>query len=233
MEKIDKRIHYIIMLDTETANTLHTEKGLDMSSVLVYDMGWQVIDKRGKVYERKSYINKDIFYDEANLMQSAYYAKKIPNYVADIQASRRKVATFYEIRQDFINTMKKYNTMTVCAHNARFDYNALNVTQRWLTKSKYRFFLPYGTEIWDTLKMARDVVVSTPTYQHFCEEHGYMTKHAKPQPQATAEVIYRYIIKDVTFQEAHTGLEDVEIETKILAYCFRKHKKMRKGLWTN
>ena len=48
--KIDKRIHYIIMLDTETCNT-HTDEngGLDMSSVLVYDLGWQVIDKRGRV----------------------------------------------------------------------------------------------------------------------------------------------------------------------------------------
>ena len=48
-QKIDRRKHYIMMLDTETCNTLVDEKGqLDMSSVLVYDLGWKVIDKNGK-----------------------------------------------------------------------------------------------------------------------------------------------------------------------------------------
>ena len=44
--------------------------------------------------------------------------------------------------------MKRYNTNIVCAHNSRFDYNALNTTQRYLTKSKYRYYFPYGTEVW-------------------------------------------------------------------------------------
>ena len=50
---------------------------------------------------------------------------------------------------------------------------------------------------------------------------------------ASAENLYRFIIKDPTFIEAHTGLEDVMIEKEIMAYCFRQHKKMRKKLWEN
>jgi hypothetical protein len=42
--------------------------------------------------------------------------------------------------------------------------------------------------------------------------------------------MYRFIINDPTFKEAHTGLRDVEIETAIMAECFRKHAKMRKEL---
>lgn len=231
-QKIDRRKHYIMMLDTETCNTLVDEKGqLDMSSVLVYDLGWKVIDKNGKVYEEKSYIAKEIFYGESELMQSAYYAQKIPMYLEQIAQGKRIVATFYEIRKDFVETMEKYATNTVCAHNARFDYNALNGTQRWLTKSKYRYFFPYGTEVWDTLKMARDVVAKTPTYKAFCERNGYMTKNN--QVRLTAEILYRYISGNDDFIESHTGLEDVEIERQILAYCFRKHKAMRKTLWNN
>ena len=33
------------------------------------------------------------------------------------------------------------------------------------------------------------------------------------------------------FVENHTGLEDVEIETKILVYCLKSHVKMRKLLF--
>lgn len=231
-KKIDRRIHYIMMTDTETANTLVRDDGsLDMTSVFVYDIGWQVTDKRGNVYEEKSYIVKEIFYGESELMKSAYYAKKIPMYLQEIAEGKRIVASYYEIRKDFWETMERYETKTVSAHNARFDYNAINTTQRWLTKSKYRYFFPYEVEMWDTMKMARDVILPMPTYRRFCEENGYMTKHKTPRPRLTAEILYRFISGDMEFVESHTGLEDVDIERQILAYCFRQHKAMRKGLW--
>ena len=222
MNKIDRRITYIVMLDTETCNTIQEDKGLDMSSVLVYDIGWQIIDKRGKVYEQKSYINSDIFYHEAELMKSAYYAKKIPQYLQDIIEGKRQVATYYEIRKDLCETMVRYETNIVCAHNARCDYNSTNITQRWLTKSKYGYFLPYGTEVWDTLKASRLVIQKMPSFQKFCKENNFLTKHKNPRPQLTAEVLYKFISKDLNFAESHTGLEDVDIERQILAYCFKR-----------
>ena len=79
--------------------------------------------------------------------------------------------------------------------------------------------------------MARDVVAKMPTYRKFCEDNGFMTKHATPQPQLTAEVLYRFITDNTEFIESHTGLEDVEIETEILKYCVRQHKPMRKKLF--
>ena len=79
--------------------------------------------------------------------------------------------------------------------------------------------------------MANDVVAKTPTYRKFCFDNGYVTSHKTPRPQVKAEVIYRYITGDNDFIESHTGLEDVLIEKEILAYCFSKHKKMRKKLY--
>ena len=230
--KIDHRHNYGIMLDTETANTLSTENGgLDMSNVLPYDFGFAIIDSHGRVYEKYSFVNSDIFVHERDLMRSAYYANKIPQYVEDLRAGRRKMATTYEIRKKLLDKMKEYNCSFVCAHNARFDYNACNNIQRWTTKSKYRYFFPYNIEIWDTMKMARDVIQPMPTYQRFCINNGYLTAQGKPR--LTAEILYRFISRDNDFVESHTGLEDVEIEVQILAYCVRQHKKMRKKLWGN
>lgn len=230
MEKIDRRRHYILVLDTETANTITNPDGsMDMSSTLVYDCGWQVVDTHGNVYEKASYINQDIFYKERELMRSAYYAKKIPMYEAQIAEGSRIVASTYEIKKAMWDTISKWNIKEVCAHNARFDYNSLNTTQRWTTKSKYRYWFPYGIEIWDTMKMARSVILQMPTYRRFCEENGFLTKSG--QLSCKAENLYRFIIKDPTFVEAHTGLEDVEIESQILAYCYRQHKPMKKKLF--
>ena len=228
---IDKRKHYIIVLDTETCPLDKDFNGVTPYNMFVYDIGWAVVDKKGNVYETKSYINRDIFFDEKELMDSAYYSNKLPQYYEDIKNGTRKVATWYNIRKDLADTMARYNTKTVCAHNARFDDGATKNTQRWLTKSKFRYFFPKKTEIWDTMKMAQDVVAKTPTYKEFCEDNGYMTKHKTPRPQVKAEVLYKYITGDNDFIESHTALEDVLIEKEILAYCFNKHKKMRKELY--
>lgn len=228
-KKIDRRHRYGIMLDTETANTLQENNTLDMSCVLPYDFGFAVIDSKGNIYEEFSFVNSDIFVDEKEMMSSAYYANKIPLYLRGLEDGSRTMSNTYEIRKVLIDKMKEYNCGFVCAHNARFDLTACNNIQRWTTKSKYRYFFPYGTEIWDTMKMARDVIAPMSTYQKFCSENGYLTKQGKPR--LTAEILYRFISKDVTFVEDHTGLEDVRIEVEILKYCKRQHKKMRKKLF--
>ena len=228
--KIDYRHHYILCVDTETANALVRENGkMDMSNVLMYDCGWCVMDTTGRVYVERSFVNRDIFVYERELMASAYYAKKIPQYVEDLRNGKRIMANTYEIRKQMLEDMAEYHITEVMAHNAYFDQNALNVIQRWTTKSRFRFWFPYGTVIWDTMKMARDVMHKMPTYRKFCEENGFVTKTG--QLSAKAEDLYRFIIKDPTFVESHTGLEDVQIEREIFLYCRKQHKKMRKGLY--
>ena len=230
--KIDKRHRYGILLDTETANTIMEEDGkLCTLYSLPYDLGFKVIDTKGRQYENHSYVNADIFYGERELMQSAYYSKKIPQYIEDIKSGKRIVKNTYQLRKIIFDLIKKYDIKFVVAHNCRFDLTALNNIQRWTTKSKYRYFFPKGIEFWDTLKMARDVIGKKETYRQFCEENGFMTKHSKPQPQFTAEVLYRFITQDTEFVESHTGFEDVEIELEIFKYCVRQKKKMRKKLF--
>lgn len=230
--KIDRRRRYIVVIDTETCNGIVTAKGdLDLKDSLVYDLGIAVIDKRGTIYETYSFIIRDTFFGMRDVMKSAYYANKIPMYRKDIQDSKRKVISFLEAKLILRDIMEKYNTNVICAHNARFDYNALNTTQRYLTKSAFRYFFPYGTEFWDSLKMARSVMGQMKGYRYFCERNGFMTRHKVPQCRFTAEICYKYIINDVDFTESHTGLEDVLIEAQIVAYCFRQHKKMKKLLF--
>ena len=228
-KKIDRRISYKIVIDTETCPVDRDFDGVAPENMWVYDLGYAVVDKRGNVYETFSFVNADIFLNEKELMKSAYYAKKIPMYWEDIKAGKRILTSFYNIRKQLLASIEEYEVTEIFAHNMRFDYGTLNVTQRWLTKSKYRYFFPYGMEICDTLKMARDILGNMPTYRRFCEENGLMTKNN--QPQYKAETIYKFITKNLDFVESHTGLEDVLIEKEILAYCYKQHKKMRKLLF--
>lgn len=142
------------------------------------------------------------------------------------------MATTYEIRKAMLDTIEKWGIKEVAAHNARFDYNALNVTQRYTTASRFRYWFPFDSvEIWDTMKMAQDVICQMPTYKKFCQENGYVLKNG--QPRKTAEILWRFISGNNDFEESHTGLEDVLIEAEIMFYCFRQHKPMRKALFEN
>lgn len=218
---MDKRHIYGIMIDTETCNT--------MEDPFCYDISWQVIDSHGRLYANRSFAVRQVFEDMPELMASAYYANKIPAYWEQIRKGEKILTSLYEIRQVLIKDVENYNCKFICAHNARFDNCSLNTTQRYLTSSKFRYFLPYGIEWWDTMKMANDTICKMPTYRKFCEENGYITKNK--QLRKTAEILYRFVNADNEFIEEHKALEDVDIERQILAYCVRKHKKMRKKLW--
>ena len=215
--KIDKRKKYILVLDVETANST--------DDALTYDIGCAIADKQGNIYETRSFIINDIFVGEKDLMQSAYYAKKIPKYEERILQGDFIVTNFYKARFNILALMKKYNCTTVAAYNANFDRNALNVTQRWLTKSKYRFYFPYGTEIMCIWHMACQVLYTQKSFIKMARENGFVSEAGNLR--TSAEVGFRYMINDYDFEEDHTGLEDVKIEVQIMARCFRQHKPMK------
>jgi hypothetical protein len=231
MNKIDRRIAYRVVLDTETCPLDKDFEGVDPNNMWVYDVGYAIVDKRGKVYRERSFINADIFLNEKLLMNSSYYANKIPQYWEDIKSGKRVLTSFYNIRKTLLEDIAEFEVEEIYAYNMRFDYLSLNNTERWLTKSQYRYFLTKDLVICDIMKMARDVIAPMPTYKRFCEEHGYMTKNNRVQLKA--ETVYKFITKDLDFIESHTGLEDVMIEKEILAYCYRQHKAMRRKLWEN
>lgn len=231
MDKIDRRITYKIVLDTETCPIDNTLEGVDPNNMFTYDIGWTIADKRGNVYKTRSFINRDIFIKEKELMSSSYYANKIPMYWEDIKQGSRVVASWYEIIKTLKEDMAEYEINEVYAYNMRFDYYTTATTQRWLTKSKYRYVFPYGTEICDIMKMAYDVIGKMPTYKKFCEDNNLFTKTGRLSMKA--EDVYRFIKNDTEFIESHTALEDALIETEILAYCYKQKKKMRRKLWEN
>ena len=211
---------YYLVLDVETANST--------DDALVYDLGYAIVDRFGNVYEADSFVVSDIFYDEAELMTSAYYAEKIPQYIQGIKDRAFKVRTFRQVRWLIKDAMERWNCSIVCAYNANFDVTALNTTERWLTKSQYRYFLPYGTQVFCIWHMACQVICTQTKYIKFCLANNFVSPSGNIK--TSAEAVYAFLTKDSHYEECHTGLKDVLIESKIMAECFRKHKKMEKNI---
>ncbi len=204
---------------TEKFIVLDTETTIDFDTPLCYDIGFAVVDKTGKNYEEKSFVIAEVFLNE-DLMESAFFIDKMEQYWKDIKKGKRKMVRFSTARWQLIDTMKKYDTKIVVAHNASFDYRALNISQRFLCNPKYRFFFPFGTEIWDTLKMSKQAFGNDENYKQFCIDNNLLTKNN--HVPFSAEKLYQFIINDLTFEESHTGLEDVLIEKEIFAECIKR-----------
>ncbi len=217
-----------LVFDTEVCNCPKIDGQLDVANGQVYDLGIQIVDKDGFVYDEYSIVNGDVFWGMPEAMKEAYFADKRPQYVADILAGNRKVLNTWQMYKLVRELCEEYDVKACIAHNARFDIKVLNATMRYQTKSRCRWFFPYGMQIWDTMKMANDTICKQKRYIQFCNENGYMTNHATPQVRKNAEIIWRYLMDDVTFEEEHTGLADVAIEAQIFAECVRQHKKMER-----
>lgn len=211
-----------LFLDCETAETPKINGQLDVANGQVYDLGIAVVDETGQIYDQMSMVNEDVFFGMSQSMQEAYYADKIPQYLEDMRMGNHKIVDTWQMYQIFHQWCNKWEPCAVVAHNAFFDVKALNATMRYQTKSRCRWFLPWGMVILDTMAMARNTFVTDPQYVTWCKEHGYMTNHCNPRPRLTAEVLYKFITKNLQFEESHTGLEDVKIETQIFVNCLSR-----------
>lgn len=201
--------------------------GLD--NPLSYDIGFKIIDNTKKEYSSLSLVIYDI-YKQKDLMNSAYYADKLPKYEIKLQSGERKMVTFRTAKFTISELMEKYNVTDIYAYNMNFDKRGLNNTQRFVTDGKYKYFFPYGTKFHCIWNMACQVLMARPSYIKEALKNNWVSE--KGNIKTNAECCYRYLTKDPTFKEAHEGIDDVNIETEILLACFRQHKKMKTEPYT-
>jgi hypothetical protein len=200
-----------IVIDTETANTIEEP--------LAYDIGCAVVDDDFNVIKSESYAVAEIFLDK-ELMSTAYFADKIPQYWEEIKSGDRKLARLSTIFKSLKADCLAYDVSKIYAHNARFDDLSLKLTTRFISGSKFRYFFPYGITVCDTLRMSREIFGKDDDYAEFCEKNGYYT--SRKQKKMTAEILYRFLSGQKEFEEEHKGLADVLIEKEILKECIKR-----------
>lgn len=214
----DKRKKYFLVIDIETANTT--------DDPLAYDVGFAICDRTGAIVEFHSYTVQDVFFYEKSLMQTCYYAEKLPLYYEEHQKRVRQVVNIWELRSIVHNVMAYWNIDAMYAYNAAFDMRGLNCTLRYVTKSRGRWFFPYGTQCFCIWAMACSTIGQQKTFIKWAVNNGKVSPAGNIS--TNAETMYAYISNQVEFEERHMGLADVEIECKLLAHCLRQHKKMDK-----
>lgn len=215
MKKINlQKEKYLLFVDTETIGTLNVKE-----SILPFEIGTKVYDlTTKKVVREKSYLVRK-FFNNKYIMYSTFSATKYPEYFEKLENDKRyKTCSVADIMQDLTKVISRYNIKVMVAHNGNFDKTAIE-----------RLCNDFGVEnpfekldLLDTMEMSR-VITFSQEYTDYCltnkdilnsmKESCFITNGGRVR--TTAQAIYSYITNNPNFQEAHTGLEDINIEIAI------------------
>lgn len=215
IKKVDlKKERYLMFIDTETIGTLNVKE-----SVLPFEIGMKIFDLESKkVVKEKSYLVRK-FFNNKYIMLSTFSATKYPNYFEKLQNDKRyKTMSVNDISKDIEKNIQRYNVKIMVAHNGNFDKTAMA-----------RLFEDFGVDnpfenidLLDTQEISK-VITFSKAYTEFClankdrlnsvKDSCFITNSGRVR--ITAQAIYCYITQDPTFEEAHTGLEDLDIEIEI------------------
>lgn len=215
IKKIDlKKQKYIMFIDVETIGSLYVSE-----SVLPFEIGMKVVDIENlKIVKEKSYLVRK-FFNNKYIMLSTFSATKYPEYLKKIETDKRyKLMSVNDISKDIEKIAQRYNIKVMTAHNGNFDKTAMA-----------RLFDDFGTDnpfenidLLDTLELSK-VITFSKDYADYCIAHKDRLNDMKEscfitnsgRVRITAQAIYCYITNNSQFQEAHTGLEDIDIEIEI------------------
>lgn len=208
---------YRIILDTETAGNV-----MQHDTLRVYDFGFVLVDSKFDTVLERRYFVSEIFNDH-ELMNSAYYAKKLPKYYQALANKEVEIRPWLAIMKEFAELCKAYNVKEVWAYNAGFDRDATNATTKALSNGFKTWFMPYGVQ-WKCIHhAATSTLCNSKHYFKFAHDNGMIS--SKGNLQTNAECVYAYLMNDASYKEEHTALEDAKIEAAILAKIKRRHQK--------
>ena len=192
----------ICVFDTETTS---------LDKPFCYDIGYIIINTETWETLSRSFVVEQIWHN-LPLFQSAYYAEKRPLYVSAMRARTSILDKFGYICQQMRRDFKQYNVNGAYAFNSDFDEKVFNFNCDW-----YKCNNPFDNiPIFDIRGYAHNFLVGED-YKKFCDENGFYTDTGNYS--TTAETIYRFITNNTDFNEAHTALNDAEIESEILYDC--------------
>jgi len=260
-EKYDKRRKYYMVLDCETATLPYVHKlpeevrkQIAIAKPLIYDLGWTIVDKKGRVYARKNFLITEIF-SVPEIFDTAYYADKRPLYLEKLSRGEIVLTDWRTAVAEMVSDMAHIEA--VGAYNAMFDFKkAIPFTELYISQlysPNFHKWLDFQAEccdriinnavisknkefeadifrfrgqayaMFDIWGLACNYLLNTDDYKRACMVNGWQTESGK-YFKTSAETTFRFVTGQTDFIEAHTAIDDADIESEIFALIVKKAK---------
>ena len=260
IKPLDRRRKYYLVLDCETATLPYainfdgeTRKNIAIAKPLIYDLGWQVIDRKGKVYRRKSYLISEIF-SVPSVFNTAYYASKRPIYIDRLEKGEITLTDWKTAIKDLLIDMEQVES--VGAYNSMFDFKkAIPFTETYINKLYSKDFYEWESfqnkicdriasgektrgenfdgnnfifrnkkyPLFDVWGLSCKYILDNDEYREMCINNDWITASGKYY-KTSAETCYRFFKGNNDFNESHTAIDDTEIESEIFTEILRRTK---------
>lgn len=205
----------IMVIDTETI-------GLDKK--FCYNIGYVIAEifESGKfsILEKCDFLVKQVWRNTM-LFSTAYYAEKKPIYTKMLRNKKDyniSVLRYDEIMGKIQSAIDYHNIEYVYAYNAPFDQSVFEFNCNWFKTENPLAEIHF----YDIRAYFMNIAKNDAQYKLFCSKNKYFTEGGNYS--STAENAFRYITNNNDFIEAHTALNDSEIELEILEYCYNKNQ---------
>ena len=238
----------------ELALDSKAKQTISIAKPLVYDIGWTISDRNGNIIKRENYLIQETFFvpnifntayykDKRPQYMKLYSEGKIKaatwNEVIDILLADLETVNFvtaYNACFDFKKAIPF--TERYIYHLYSENYNkweewqkkrCIDILENGNHAKNEKYLVPVfelrGNEypLIDIWALACDRLLNTNKYRKYCCDNNLFTD-SKKFFKTSAEVSYRYLMKDNDFIESHTALSDAEIETFILAKALKRGK---------
>lgn len=236
-------------------------KNIAIAKPLIYDLGWQVIDAQGRIYARKNYLISEIFSVPAIFDTAYYaskrciYLEKLEK--GEIILTDWKTASAELVEDmDACVAVGAYNSMFDYKKAIPFtdlyisklyspDFhdwlNYQNKKLPWLAKGNRNenpngfdetIFRFRGKEypLFDLWGLSCRHILNCDEYKNMCLDNDWQTASGK-YFKTSAETAFRFFSETLDFEEAHTAIDDAEIESILFAeICKRTKKKFEMGI---
>ena len=236
-------------------------KNIAIAKPLIYDLGWKVIDAQGRTYARKNYLISEIFSVPAIFDTAYYaskrciYLEKLEK--GEIILTDWKTASAELVEDmDACVAVGAYNSMFDYKKAIPFtdlyisklyspdfhdwlDYQ--NKKLPWLAVG-HRNENPNGFDetifrfrgkeypLFDLWGLSCRHILNCDEYKNMCLDNDWQTASGK-YFKTSAETAFRFFSETLDFEEAHTAIDDAEIESLLFAeICKRTKKKFEMGI---
>ena len=257
--KLDKRRKYYIVLDCETATLPYAanfdgeaRKRIAIAKPLIYDLGWTIVDRQGRVYARRNFLITEIFSVPA-IFNTAYYASKRPLYLERLRKGEIVLTDWNTAAAALVEDMREVEA--VGAYNSMFDFKkAIPFTELYIKmlyspdfyewermqneiceniangskRDSNRAFDPEifrfrdeSFPLFDLWGLSCEHLLNNDEYKEMCRDNRWYSASGKYY-KTSAEAAYRFVSKELDFDEAHTALDDAEIESVLLRHIMKK-----------
>ena len=236
-------------------------KNIAIAKPLIYDLGWKVIDAQGRTYARKNYLISEIFSVPAIFDTAYYaskrciYLEKLEK--GEIILTDWKTASAELVEDmDACVAVGAYNSMFDYKKAIPFtdlyisklyspDFhdwlNYQNKKLPWLARGHKNenpngfdetIFRFRGKEypLFDLWGLSCRHILNCDEYKNMCLDNDWQTASGK-YFKTSAETAFRFFSETLDFEEAHTAIDDAEIESILFAeICKRTKKKFEMGI---